>query len=273
VSWIVPPAVDTRMPSTAPAEAPDPQLPPKDDARDDGHRPPTVLPNEVKDAARDHYRRATASYDLGRYAQAAKEYELTYENSLDPSMLFNAAQAYRLLKDWPKSVFLYSSYVRLAPAGPMADSARSRIAELKQLIDYEDPFADEGYSPGQSAKAARLSLAAAHPTVTRPAAVPAAGAGPEPQVSKTVRYAVFAGLGGFVLIFALALFRLREATPVWADTTIFALSIAATLYVAYLTYIELFVLGAVCPWCVAVALCSVTVLVVVSLELLRPRRT
>jgi uncharacterized membrane protein len=60
---------------------------------------------------------------------------------------------------------------------------------------------------------------------------------------------------------------------VWADTAIFALSIAATLYVAYLTYIELFVLGAVCPWCVAVAVCSVAVLVVVSLELLRPWRT
>ena len=81
------------------------------------------------------------------------------------------------------------------------------------------------------------------------------------------------GLGGFALLVAMALVRLREAAPVWADTTIFALSIAATLYVAYLTYIELFVLGAVCPWCVAVAVCSVIVLVVVSLELLRPSRT
>jgi uncharacterized membrane protein len=81
------------------------------------------------------------------------------------------------------------------------------------------------------------------------------------------------GLGGFALIFALALVRLREAAPVWADTTIFALSVAATVYVAYLTYIELFVLGAVCPWCVAVAVCSVIVLVVVSLELVRPWRT
>lgn len=80
------------------------------------------------------------------------------------------------------------------------------------------------------------------------------------------------GLGGFALIFAVAVVRLREAAPVWADIAIFALSMAATLYVAYLTYIELFVLGAVCPWCVAVATCSVIVLVVVSFELLRPSR-
>ena len=81
------------------------------------------------------------------------------------------------------------------------------------------------------------------------------------------------GLGGYVLIFAIAVLRLRDEAPAWADTAIFALSLAATLYVAYLTYIELFVLGAVCPWCVGVAVCSVTVLAVVSLELLRPWRT
>jgi uncharacterized membrane protein len=80
------------------------------------------------------------------------------------------------------------------------------------------------------------------------------------------------GLAGFVLIFALALFRLREAAPAWADTAIFGLSVAAALYVAYLTYVELFVLGAVCPWCVAVAACSFIVLAIVSAELFGPRR-
>ena len=81
------------------------------------------------------------------------------------------------------------------------------------------------------------------------------------------------GLGGFALILALAMLRLRVAAPAWADTAIFAISIAATLYVAYLTYIELFVLGAVCPWCVAVATCAALVFALVSAELFRPRRT
>lgn len=75
------------------------------------------------------------------------------------------------------------------------------------------------------------------------------------------------GLGGFALIFALAVLRLRETRPMWADTAIFALSVAATIYVSYLTYIELFVIGAVCPWCVAVAVCAVLVLALVSVEL------
>ena len=77
------------------------------------------------------------------------------------------------------------------------------------------------------------------------------------------------GLGGFALMFALAVLRLRAAPPAWADTAIFALSIAATLYVGYLTYLELFVLGAVCPWCVAVATCAALVFALVSVELFR----
>lgn len=80
------------------------------------------------------------------------------------------------------------------------------------------------------------------------------------------------GLAGFVAILAVALARLRHDAA-WADTALFGLSLAATLYVAYLTYIELFVLGAVCPWCVAVALCAAIVLALVSLDLFRPRRS
>jgi uncharacterized membrane protein len=60
---------------------------------------------------------------------------------------------------------------------------------------------------------------------------------------------------------------------VWADIGVFALGIAATAYVSYLTYIELFVLGAVCPWCVAVAFCAVLVLALVSVALLLLVRT
>ncbi len=81
------------------------------------------------------------------------------------------------------------------------------------------------------------------------------------------------GLAGFVAILAVALLRLREDAPWWTETTLFGLSLAATLYVAYLTYVELFVIGAVCPWCVTIALCSVAVLALVSFDLVRPQRS
>jgi uncharacterized membrane protein len=47
---------------------------------------------------------------------------------------------------------------------------------------------------------------------------------------------------------------------------LFALSLGATLYLAYLTYLEVFVLGAICPWCVSVALCVTAVLALAARE-------
>lgn len=53
----------------------------------------------------------------------------------------------------------------------------------------------------------------------------------------------------------------------WAPVAVFGLGLAGTLYSAYLTYIELAVLHAVCPYCVvsAVAITAIFVLSVVRL--------
>ena len=80
------------------------------------------------------------------------------------------------------------------------------------------------------------------------------------------RYAELVGvpvaLLGFVF-FALAvgLVVLRErVTPERREATrlaFFGLTLVGTIFAAYLTYLELFVIGAVCPWCVSVALATV----------------
>lgn len=75
------------------------------------------------------------------------------------------------------------------------------------------------------------------------------------------------GLVGLATITALSAWRLRPAAPAWALTALFGLSLAAALYVAYLTYLELFVVGAICPWCASVAIVSVAVLVLTVGEL------
>jgi uncharacterized membrane protein len=58
---------------------------------------------------------------------------------------------------------------------------------------------------------------------------------------------------------------LREYGPL----AIFGLALTGTLYSAYLTYVELFVIKAVCPYCVASALIITTVLILSILRLLR----
>lgn len=76
------------------------------------------------------------------------------------------------------------------------------------------------------------------------------------------------GLAGMAAILAVALARIRS-DDARLDVALFAMSLGATAYTAYLTYLELFVLHAVCPWCVTVAVCSVAVFAVVARDVMR----
>jgi uncharacterized membrane protein len=63
------------------------------------------------------------------------------------------------------------------------------------------------------------------------------------------------GLGMYAALFGLALYRRRahpEVLPA-LGLAIFGISLAGVLYSAYLTYIELAVIHAICPWCVTSA--------------------
>lgn len=78
----------------------------------------------------------------------------------------------------------------------------------------------------------------------------------------------YLGFAGTVAILAVGLLRLRYLDG-RLDIALFAVSLAATVYVAYLTYIELFVLHAVCPWCVSVAVCVVAIFALIAREVMR----
>jgi uncharacterized membrane protein len=74
-------------------------------------------------------------------------------------------------------------------------------------------------------------------------------------------------LFGLAAIAALAAWRLTPDPPAWTLTALFGLSLGATLYVAYLTYLELFVIRAICPWCASVAIAAFVVLLLTVWEL------
>lgn len=61
------------------------------------------------------------------------------------------------------------------------------------------------------------------------------------------------GVVGYLAIFGLSLWRAWGGP--WAiSLAVFGTALAGFLYSVYLTYLELFVILAVCPWCVASAL-------------------
>ncbi len=81
------------------------------------------------------------------------------------------------------------------------------------------------------------------------------------QVNTSVYSEVFgvpvAYLGAllYAALLGISLYRVRAATPRRAHATLllYGLTLAGAVFVVYLTSIELFVLGAICYWCVALA--------------------
>jgi tetratricopeptide (TPR) repeat protein len=86
----------------------------------------------ASDQAKDHARKAIVAYNLGKYAEAAKEYEAVYELTLDANMLFNVAQSYRLAGEGEKAITTYRSFIRSAPGSEQRALAETKIRELEQ---------------------------------------------------------------------------------------------------------------------------------------------
>jgi uncharacterized membrane protein len=98
------------------------------------------------------------------------------------------------------------------------------------------------------------------------------------QASEWSRFAgvdvALIGLVGYALLFAVALAALRPALAErqWPAGLLAGLAGIGVLFTAYLTYLELFVIHAICRWCVGSALIIVTVFVLGLLELRRLRK-
>jgi len=97
------------------------------------------------------------------------------------------------------------------------------------------------------------------------------------QLSEWSRFAgvdvALIGLVGYALLFAVALAALRPglAEREWPAALLTALAGLGVLFTAYLTYLELFVIHAICRWCVGSALIITTLFMLGLLDLRRLR--
>jgi uncharacterized membrane protein len=78
------------------------------------------------------------------------------------------------------------------------------------------------------------------------------------------------GVIGYATIFAVAMAGLqpRFSAAAWPGRLLFLLSAGAVLFTAYLTWLELFVIHAICRWCVG----SAVVILLIFVLSLRDRR-
>jgi uncharacterized membrane protein len=76
------------------------------------------------------------------------------------------------------------------------------------------------------------------------------------------------GLAAYATILAIVLASRRSAVMRRrAPLLVFALSLVGVLYSAYLTYLELYVIRAICPWCVVSAVLMTLIFLVTTAEL------
>lgn len=81
----------------------------------------------------------------------------------------------------------------------------------------------------------------------------------------------YVGFAGSLVLVLLAAVWWRQADR-RALLAAYGLLLLATLFAAYLTYLELFVIEAICPWCVSYAASIVAGLVIAGLALRRSSR-
>jgi uncharacterized membrane protein len=102
------------------------------------------------------------------------------------------------------------------------------------------------------------------------------GSGEGCQTVQSSRYASVLGIP-VALLGLIAYGGLIFSTALWRETGIylgFLISLVGTLFSAYLTYLEIFVIGALCQWCLASATIMVAALAcapLAALPLLRGR--
>jgi hypothetical protein len=94
--------------------------------------------DKARAEAREHYEKARGAYALGRYADAAAEFEAAFVLKPDPAILYNAAQAYRLAGKKERALELYRSYRRVyGRRAEHANDVDKHIAELEKAIESD----------------------------------------------------------------------------------------------------------------------------------------
>jgi tetratricopeptide (TPR) repeat protein len=134
------------------------------------------------DEVKAQVRKATGEYNLGQYLEAARDYEAAYLQTLDPNLIFNVAQSYRLAGEIDKAITAYRSYLRSNPRGEQRVLAETKLRELedRRAAAPFAPAAPVAPAPATTPAPAVAPIPAAPipaPQVAAPANVAAPGAG------------------------------------------------------------------------------------------------
>jgi len=132
---------------------------------------PAHAEGDAKAAARAHFKRAEAAFNLGKFEEALAAYQAAYETKPLPGFLFNIAQCHRNMGNHERALFFYRRYLALDPESP-------NRAVVEELIDESEKR--------RAAQAPSTALtpppaASAPPAVSAPSTPPSAPPPPPPS--------------------------------------------------------------------------------------------
>src|SRR5947208_866572 len=125
------------------------------------------------ETAKELFEKGTAAYALGKYDEAAADYEKAFSLRADPALLYNAAQAHRQAGNKKRALLLYQNYVRLYGSRVSNRAEVDRIiVSLRKAIESDQQAA--AAPPTETAPAAPApnepTQTAPPPATTRPRA-------------------------------------------------------------------------------------------------------
>jgi tetratricopeptide (TPR) repeat protein len=90
------------------------------------------------EVAKRHFQNGQQLFDVGRWDEAAEEFEKAYAAKNDPTFLYNMAQAYRRKGDAKRALDLYKNYLIKAPESPQRAEVEGRIKALQKQLEEAD---------------------------------------------------------------------------------------------------------------------------------------
>lgn len=132
---------DSQTPPPAPSPAPAPPPPPPSGPAS-AYVSPIKDTGDAKVDAKAHYDQGLTHYNLGEFEKAIVEFKAAYAISNATGLLFNIAQAYRLLKQFEQASYFYKTFLRLKPEAPNRADVEQRIDEMDKAIAEQKAIQD-----------------------------------------------------------------------------------------------------------------------------------
>ena len=120
-------------------------------------------------AARAHFQKAEAAFNMGDFEGALASYQAAYKAKPLPGLLFNVGQCHRNMGNHERALFFYRRYLALSPDTPNRSLVEGLIAEEEKKEAASGKAAPPATTPPPATAAAAPPAVAPPPVALAPA--------------------------------------------------------------------------------------------------------